>query len=403
MSLANLARVHAVLPMVRPTRTARGFLYAGSLLRAGQAVAPVWLAVLAAAGSGCGGESGDPIPSPEPDRSDCREEPPPIERGFGAPGPHAVEILTISNPAFPQLGVTLHRPVDVAAPPMIVFGHGNGLADPHSYSRLLHHIASRGYAVVYASHQLDDQSYEDRYRALWSGVSAAVSEHSERLDLDRVGFVGHSYGAGALPYLAHRALVDEGFGRRGALLLSMAPWYALGMTGEKWSELPDHLEVLILSFEDDEVTDHRIAIDLHDRLAVERNTYLMVRSDDHRGCELRADHSVPQSAGLGGRHDALDEYAVFRLFDALAASVFQGDPAATRIANGLPYEKGSRDQLSMRAWTDGVSGSPLYFSTDPQPAKPESHYLFKLADREAWLSYPYGTPPSTAAAEAALN
>lgn len=357
----------------------------------------MWLAAaIAAGGCGGGGESGEPAPNAEPARYDCRAQLAPIQRGFGSPGPHAVEVLTVANPDFPQLGVTLHRPVGVEAAPLIVFGHGNGLADPHSYSRLLHHIASRGYAVVYAAHQVDTERHEERYRALWSGVSAAVSEHGERLDLERVGFVGHSYGAGALPYVAHRALVDEGFGKRGALMLSMAPWYALEMTGAQWSELPNHLEVLILSFEADEVTDHRIAIALYDRLAVDRNTYLMVRSDNHMGCSLHADHSVPQTGGLGGRDDALDEYAIFRLFDALAASAFHDDPAATHIAFG----RGNPDQLAMGIWSNGTPVSPLHFSADPQPAKPQSFYLFKHADREAWQAHSdeHGRAPAGAKA-----
>ncbi len=369
-------------------------------MRSGQAVSLLWVAAaLGAASCGESGGSGEPVPIAESARSICRARIAPIGRGFGSPGPHAVEILTVANPEFPQSGVTLHRPVGLESTPLIVFGHANGLADPRSYARLLQHIASRGYAVVYAAHQVDTERHEDRYRAFWSGVIAAVDQYRERLDLERVGFVGHSYGAGALPHIAHRALVGEGFGKRGALMLSMAPWYSFGMTGTQWSELPKHLEVLILSFEADEVTDHRIAIALHDTLTVERNTYLTVRSDEHMGCELRADHSVPQTGGLGGRDDALDEYAIFRLFDALAASAFHDDPAATRIANG----NGSRDQLAMGFWSDGIPVSPLQFSADPHPAKPQSAYLFKLADREAWQAYPNELGHAPAVADAWLR
>jgi hypothetical protein len=323
----------------------------------------------------------------------------PIARGLGSPGPHAVEILSVANPEFPQLGVELHRPVGVASAPLIVFGHGNGLADPRSYSRLLQHIASRGYAVVYAAHQVATGHHEDRYRALWSGVQAVVSEYREQLDLDRVGFVGHSYGAGALPHVAHRALVGEGFGKRGALLLSMAPWYALEMNDDQWAELPIHLEVLILSFEADEVTDHRIAIAQYEKFGVKRNTYLMARSDNRMGCELRADHAVPQTSGLGGRDDALDEYAIFRLFDALAASAFYGDASATRVASG----SGNREQLAMGFWSDGTAVAPLYFDANPQPAKPQSSYLFKYADREIWQAYPDENGRVPPDAEAALR
>ncbi len=352
------------------------------------AAALLWLVAAFALG-GCseadeGREARGPSTETGSVGSGCRQSPASIQSGYGSPGSHAVEVSEIGNPEFPTLGVTLYRPTGVDAPPLILVGHGNGLSEPLHYARLLHHIASRGYAAAFIAHQFENERHEDRYRALWTGFRAIVDQQGDRLDLDRVGFVGHSYGAGALPRLAHRVLVDEKLGSRGALMLSMAPWYALEMTPTQWAELPLHLEVLILSFEDDEVTDHRIAIAQYETLPVNRKTYLLVRSDAHEDCQLRADHSVPQSSGLGGRDDALDEYAVFRMFDALAASAFFKDPEGARISNG----KGNPDQLAMGFWADGTPVSPLDYSADPAPTRPQSLYLFKQDDRDAWRAYP---------------
>jgi hypothetical protein len=97
---------------------------------------------------------------------------------------------------------------------------------------------------------------------------------------------------------------------------------------------------------------------------------------------------VPQSTGLRARDDALDEYAVYRLFDALAAFTFSGSEPGRRIAFG----RGSDAQIDMGRWSDGTPVATLISSRDPQPGRPESDYIFRQSDREAWQRYGEVTP-----------
>jgi hypothetical protein len=197
--------------------------------------------------------------------------------------------------------------------------------------------------------------------------------------------VGHSYGAGALPFLAWRALKEKGWGAEGALLYSMAPWYALLVTPEQMRDLPDRLRVVIEVFEDDNATDPRIAIDQFHAIGVPEDSkeFVLVRSDHHGACRLPAVHSVPQSTGLRARDDAIDFYGVYRLFDALAAYAFEGDEAGRRIALG----HGTAEQVAMGRWPDGTPVAPLVVSRDPQPLRGEGEYIFRHSDREGWRRY----------------
>jgi len=339
--------------------------------------------LLALAFAGCGERE---APTPAPARVDCPSAIAPIAAGFGARGPHPVAIETLSNPHRPDQRVSVHLPADAPEPvPVVLFAHANEQSDSATYAGLIDHITSRGYAVVFSPYEIGTANHEDRYDTLWSGFEAALDAIGGRLDLSRMGFVGHSYGAGALPFAAHRALREKGWGSRGALLYAMAPWYALDVTPEQMRDLPEHLRVLIQVFEDDTATDHRIAIDQFHAIGVPQDSkeFILVRSDANGACRLPAVHTVPQSKGLQARDDAIDFYGVYRLFDALAAFAFGDEEAGRRVAFG----HGSAEQIAMGRWPDGTPVAPLVASRDPQPLRDEEEYIFRHSDRDGWRRY----------------
>lgn len=347
------------------------------------------VAVACAALSLCTAACSDRAPEPPTAQADCGAVEPPSGPGdFGAPGSQAVSVHTLPNPLYPQLDVTVYLPASSdadARAPVILFAHANGLEDPSAYRALIDHMASRGNAVIHSPYMIGTQVHRERYEALWAGVQAAVAAHGARLDLTRVGFVGHSYGAGALPYLALRALVREGWGTTGAFLYSMAPWYPLFVSDAELAQLPADLLALTLVFEADDVNDHRIAIELHRALPMpdDRKSYLLLVSDARGGCALPALHSVPQSGGLGGRDDAFDRNVVARLFDAVAAAAFSDSADGRRVAFG----RGGNEQVATGRWPDGAPIAPLVWREVPEPVRPESFYLFQLGDREGWERY----------------
>jgi len=327
---------------------------------------------------------GDVVSASSQPAADCARAVPPIQRGFGAPGSHAPERTSFDAPDWPGQRVSVFLPRGAAGPhPVVLLAHANGVEDPVHYRALIEHVVSRGHAVVFPAYMIDGDDLAKRYDVIEAGLVEALRRHEGRLDGSRIGFVGHSFGAGALPWLARRALVDLGLGAQGAFLLAMAPWYTLRTTPEDLLELPGHLAALILVFEDDRVTDHRIAIELFHAIGVDddRKDYLVVRSDREGPCTLTAYHTVPQSTGLAARNDALDVHAVFRLFDALAAYAFDGDEAGRQAALG----RGSEAQVAMGRWHSGRAVLPLLWREDPEPLRDPDRYLFAHRDAAQWL------------------
>lgn len=329
------------------------------------------------------------LPAEAEGRARCDETDAPIADGFGARGPYAVRRVEVENPAWQRNPASVFLPVASSAqgarrrPPVVFFGHGFGATSPVHYHSLAEHLASRGIAVVYTPYPTAALGHERRYATLWAGFQAAAASPGLDLDLSRVGFVGHSYGGGATPSMAWRGIVERGWGRRGAFLMVMAPWYVLDVGDEELASFPSGTRLLVQVYEDERINDPRIAIDLYHAFAVPEThkAFVTVRSDAHGGCELRAGHTTPATDGIRGTLDPLDRYAVFRLLDALVVDAFEGDPGARRVALGT----GTPEHVSMGTWSDGSPRTPLLSTRTPLPMRPATAYRFPQGERERWV------------------
>jgi len=310
----------------------------------------------------------------------------PIRQGFGAPGPYTPVSSAIPDPDRPGQRVTRFVPREAPGPvPVIVLAHAFNEADASRYRGLIDHLVSRGSAVVFPGYA-QAEGHAQRVDALLTGLRAALREPSTpALDPTRLGLIGHSYGGGALPALALRALSDEGWGSDALFLAFLAPWFAVEVDADALPRLPETTRALFLVFEDDSANDHRIAIDLFRRLPLPdaAKDYVEVGSDSHGGCALPALHTLPMSSGLRAGDDALDVYALWRLLDALVAASFDGDADAARVALG----HGSPEQVRMGRFPDGAPMRELVGGPDPQPAHDPSYYLFRFDQRDRWLDY----------------
>jgi hypothetical protein len=103
--------------------------------------------------------------------------------------------------------------------------------------------------------------------------------------------------------------------------------------------------------------------------------YVLVGCDSLGGGrgQLLADHATPFGAnGETGRLDGLDDYAVFRYLDALAAYTFAADSAAKQVALG----HGSPEQVFMGLWPDGRPVRPAMVFATPPLINPMRYYYF---------------------------
>jgi hypothetical protein len=200
---------------------------------------------------------------------------------------------------------------------------------------------------------------QHQYDVVDTGARLAV-ERSGRVDTDRVGFIGHSFGGGMLPWLMQRA-VERGWGAQALWATAFAPWYSL-LLPEGPIELPEHTRYTTVHYQDDVIVDARIGIEVLDSLTVptDQRLHLTARSDLSGTPALMADHLGPVGftlPWLGALSvDALDRWA-WRVADTTAACSLTGEWC-------------DADLTQVGTWPDGHEIRSAVASRDPVDSGP---------------------------------
>jgi pimeloyl-ACP methyl ester carboxylesterase len=299
----------------------------------------------------------------------------PIVDGYGAPGSYSTHVVTIPSPLFLGRNVSVYLPDGAAGPvPTVFFAHGYDGNLPIYYDGILNHIASRGYAAVFSPYTSLGNNQSLRYAQMFGGFQAAVDSLPTQLDSTRVGFVGHSLGGGAVPALAWRGLVEEGWGANGAFLMPMAPWYSYDLSQSQLQSFPANTKLVMQIYDADRINDHRMAIDIFSNInipAAEKD-FVTLFSDSNGGTTQNTDHFVPLGATGSASVDGLDFYGIYRLLDALADYSFTGNLDGKNVALG----GGSAAQTFMGMWSDGTPVVPLAATDLPATTYAQSEFLF---------------------------
>ncbi|NOY53041.1 MAG: hypothetical protein GXP58_05395 [Deltaproteobacteria bacterium] len=295
----------------------------------------------------------------------CDSMIPAIIEGYGTDGPWGMETETITNPLWSRKKVSVFFPRGMEGKtPVIFFSHGFGATDwRRAYEPLIRHMVSRGYIVIYSPYPTIRADIKKRYKTLWKGFELAVKRYDNRMDLTHVVFAGHSFGGGATPAMAYKGLVEKGWGRKGALLFIMAPWYSFDISPEKLRALSSMpILTVIQVYDRDQINDHRMAIDIYRNMQFPKGkTYFqVVRSLEINGCKLIADHATP------GRNPSirLKQYTVFKAFDAAADYLFHGKTTGEKVLED-PDSGGTKGSIQ-----------PILPEQNPEPEKPEDTYRF---------------------------
>ena len=304
--------------------------------------------------------------------------------GFGVAGPYDTRTTTLPHPTVNvpptrQAVVTTIAPADAPGPhPVIFWSHAFGATEAVQYGGLMQQLASNGYVVVHSTYQTPPLQPFDiglRYAQLWAGFEKAVKELRAELDMDleRVGFAGHSFGAGASLVMFKRGVLERGWGSEGSFIAVFAPFRIEDFTAEDAAAVPRTTKLLVEVFDDDETNDHRGAIeDIWKPLAesirsVDRD-YVLVHTAEHGDCRLTTNHSVPIEIALAGGTAVLDDYdvwAVRRKVHGLAACAFDHDLRGCEISIG----EADPLQSEMGSWlSDGTPLDSLESLARPYPA-----------------------------------
>ena len=263
----------------------------------------------------------------------------PLSGEYGGFGQFTVTRQTIANP-----DATAPAPISVFIPnnataqnkvPVVFFAHGFGGVSYQFYEKLILQLASNGYIVVFSPYTQNlFSTHTVRYNQLWNGFLAAVTQNAAIMDLTKVGFAGHSYGAGATPEMARRG-VAQGWGAGGLFMFIMAPWYNWGTNME---QIPGNAKMIVQVYWDDETNQHLIGQnDVWNKLPqITERKWEVIRASQ-TFCSLSAGHTVPVTDGLGqtaAATDGYDAWGVWRRLHALSVYTFTNNQTAKNVAFG---------------------------------------------------------------------
>jgi hypothetical protein len=292
--------------------------------------------------------------------------------GYGSDGSYTVTTQSFTNPNFPTRDIVIYYPAGITSPvPTIFYNHAYGGNDPNNISGFLNFVAKKGYAVVFVPYQTTGVTVQQRYNNLLAGFIKAARDYPNIVDTTKVGFVGHSFGGGAVFANAFYCFTTLHWGQSGRFIFSMAQWYTYNISQTELKSFPDDVKLLSIVYENDNTNDHRMTNDIFNTINIptSEKDYLRVKSDTINGYIYVADHVVPNNSA----YDALDYYAYYRLLDAMCDYVFNGSMDGKDVALG----NGSLDQVSM---PDGMHN--LIHSETPSFANEQSTYLFPCSSSE---------------------
>lgn len=285
--------------------------------------------------------------------------------GYGSDGTYAVATQSLTNPNFPSHDIVIYYPAGITSPvPTIFYNHAFGGNDPGNISGFLNFVAKKGYAIVFVPYQTTG-AVQQKYTTLLEGFTKAVQDYHNIIDTTKVGFVGHSFGGGAVFANAYYFFNTRNWGKSGRFIFSMAQWYTYNISQAELQSFPSDVKLLSIVYENDSTNDQRLTNDIFNTISIptSEKDYLRVKSDTINGYIYIADHVVPNNSSF----DALDYYAYYRLFDAMCDYVFNGSNQGKDIALG----NGSENQISMPGGMHKLIHSDM-----PTFSNPQSIYLF---------------------------
>ena len=255
---------------------------------------------------------------------------------YGAMGDHPVRKVSMDSP-WPDyadnndMRIDLYFPSDISGKrPTVFFISGWHVYHSERYRSFLYFIASQGFNAVFIPYlDVDPMGNPDLLLTILDGVAAGPWE--DRIDTSKVGFAGHSMGAGLVFYLAQQR---SNWGTQGRFLFPMAAWWGFHLQPTGDYQLPANTNLIVQVNHDDSGTDPRQNIDflLHNNVDATRKTYLYLPGDANHVSNHGVSYSVEENGVY--YHDALDQVGLHRPLESLMRYSFEGDTQWKSI--GLP-------------------------------------------------------------------
>ena len=255
-----------------------------------------------------------------------------LETGYGTFGAYSVETKSIKNTRYDykerykalNLNTTLFYPKDANKPlPTLFFYSGYRNYNPDAYKGLLYFVASKGYNIIFLT------CPDVELRNLKAVTQDAIDAFSSQIDRSKVGFIGHSMGAGVTFWMINEF---KELGTTARIHFPMASGYTIFnntsfIPDKKTLTLPENTKAIHQVYAKDYTTDMRIGIDLflNTSLSQTDKDYMYIYGDDKH----IAGHACMTNR-KGYDVDALMQRTIFRPLDALMDEAFNNNNDARR-------------------------------------------------------------------------
>jgi hypothetical protein len=256
--------------------------------------------------------------------------------------------------------------------PVIFFLHGINETEYRTYSGLIDHIVSQGYILIYAPYKTVplNNRQNDVYESLCTRFTSAVRKHLLLIDTSKTGYVSHSFGAGATPYVSYKLRTINKWGIDGTFLYLMAPWYPCVITKKELAQYPSDVNMLMQVYDNDVVNDPRIARGIYNLIgiAAENKRCMTIFSDSVPSYTITADHDFP--CKKGNEMTIFHKNGLLRSFDFLSALTFMNDTLARHTL--FPHQDTA--SIVLAQWRFGMNVRPALLSRNVPIFHPQKTY-----------------------------
>jgi len=224
----------------------------------------------------------------------------------------------VYNPAQWELPTFVFEPTGCPGRhPVIFFGHGYLASFTEGYTQFVDHLVSRGFVVIYPGYQTAFDPPQ-QYRAEDGGFVAGVASiPADQVDLDRIGFVGHSFGAGMIPRMMQLASA-RAWGTEAMWAVQLSPAWEYEV-GDGPIVMPANARVLAVSYEHDVFVDTQVATEGLAAMTIPaaQKRQLVIHGEG-------SDHLLPLTLPVPGSVDRYDRWATWRPIDAWSRCALDG-------------------------------------------------------------------------------
>ncbi len=289
---------------------------------------------------------------------------------FGTEGKYHSETYTSPDYAY----TTAYYPAEINSMekiPVIFFISGwfGSATNSTKYETLLRFMAGQGYIVIYTdegsttNHEFSLNHLDDFIN---SQDNFVLKNLRPKMDLNRIGIVGHSAGGG-LVFTAMKHFTAQGYGNNGRFVYAIEPWFAFGMDEADMQQLPSNMNAIIQQYGPGgnnaaNGTDARIPL----------TEYALLTSIDNKKKDYQvyenADHTYPT-----GTKSINDMHGLLKPLHALMEYTFVNQSeevrkAALELGSDDPYANGNGIQQVLSSYhypCDGATTLIDYCSIVP--------------------------------------